>query len=204
MSSSSVTTIPWSCGFISHPSHHPVETSVIIPPLEKSHVTFNQTSKNRRHYSFYQDSRRDFFGRGWEEGEKRKMSRRSYVYLPWSLALVKSGMTYEMTRVPTPTEFRICGRWRMLRRGITENNPSEVFPSVQVHVGGVLQLDRYTLLEFDCLLFHGFDGIVIWPIHDPLCIQFLARFWRRVDVYCYTILLTRWQLCLRIMALTMI
>lgn len=114
------------------------------------YVTFNnQSSKNRRCYSFYCE----FYFLAWRffSGEEKCQGVRMFICLEASPRLIKSGMTYGMTRVPTPTEFRICGRWRMLRRGITENNPSEVFPSVQVHVGGVsavLQLDRYTLLDF--------------------------------------------------------
>lgn len=70
-------------------------------------------------------------------------------------------------------------------RGITENNPSEVFPSVQVHVDGV-QLDRYTLLEFD--LFHGSMGSsygrsTLYPISR----QILTTSWRLLLQYCWLV-----------------
>lgn len=189
MSLSSVTTIPWSCGFISYPSHHFRRNQRYYPSTRSKnpvYVTFNnQSSKNRRRYSFYCE----FYFLAWRffSREEKCQGVRMFICLEASPRLIKSGMTYGMTRVPTPTEFRICGRWRMLRRGITENNP---FPSVQVHVGGVsavLQLDRYTLLDFWCRLFHGSMGSSYRRSTIHFVSKILARFWRRVDVYCYTI-----------------
>lgn len=120
------------------------------------------------------------------------------MFICLEASLVKSGMTYEMTRVPTPTEFRICGRSRMLegRESPKITRVSEVFPSVQVHVvGGVAYFIRdygsiVTLCRLNLMrrLFHGsMDRRStlypnFWPDFDDESTFIVEPF-------------TRWQLC---------